>query len=151
MLNLNYFEMRNVSLMTVVMLAASFCFAACGKSFSEKEIVGTYVIQGFESAGVYEFTSDKQFINTGTSEGCVFESTGTWKLDGDKLIIENDKDSFTIDFEESVSEEEQEIISAVLEETQENAPDRYEYDIVEVTDEGMELEIDGTTFTYVRQ
>lgn len=151
MLNLNYFTMRKVSLITVMMLVALFCFAACRGSLSEEKIVGTYVIQGFESAGVYKFTSDKQFINMGASDECTFESKGTWKLDGDKLIIENDKDSFTIYFDQSVSDEDREIISAVLEESQENAPDRYEYDVVEVTDEGMELEIDGTTFTYVRQ
>lgn len=136
-----------IASMLLVMVAMTGC-----KDGVESKIVGTYELILLPGQ-TFEFKSNGDLVNIVKPESidCVIKSTSTWDVKSDSMFIQNDVNNISYEFGSSVSDEEKELFKSIMEGVVgEATPEKQAYKIVSVDDKEMQLEMDGTTFTYTR-
>lgn len=124
----------------VLFSAIGLTLASCGGlSSQEEKMVGKYYIPAVsDSHPLIELNADRTSVLSASRPGEItFSVTGTWKVDGDSLIIESDPASITIE------EGDPGMVGTVA--------TRVAYPIKDYNETTLSIERDGITYDYHRR
>ncbi len=136
--------------MAALMAATAFITISC-QNDTESRIAGIYEHPALPGQ-TFEFHADHTFMNTtgaGTMD-CIIKHPGTWKVDGDSLIIANDIQNTTYEFGDSITEENKTLVKELFERMAQKRPERTAFKIIDVDEKMLSLEKNGQITTYVR-
>ena len=136
--------------MAALMAATAFITIGCQKDNKNKK-TGKYEHPALPGQ-TFDFHADHTFMNTtgaGTMD-CIIKHPGTWKVDGDSLIIANDIQNTTYEFGDSITEENKTLVKELFERMAQKRPERTAFKIIDVDEKMLSLEKNGQITTYDR-
>lgn len=143
------------------MLIATFFMISCGgnsnstsksKSIKNTGIEGKYKLEIMPNV-VHEFMKDGSYQTVITDDKvnhCVITTPGTWRKEGDQLIIAVDGSATKVEFGSEATEEQKEGLKSLMEIDEEAGLIEQSYKFIKVDEIGMQLENEGQIIAFHR-